>query len=55
MVSIIIYLCAFVLFMRLFIKRRLAAHDEKVAKQVQQAEVAEDTAVPGEKTQEEEA
>lgn len=55
MVSIIIYLCAFVLFMRLFIKRRLAAHDEKVAKQVQQAEVAEDAAVPGEKTQEEEA
>lgn len=55
MVSIIIYLCAFVLFMRLFIKRRLAAHDEKVAKQVQRAEVAEDVAVPGEKTQEEEA
>ena len=53
MVSIIIYLCAFVLFMRLFIKRRLAAHDEKVAKRVQQAEVAEDAAIPGDETEEE--
>lgn len=53
MVSIIIYLCAFVLFMRLFIKRRLAAHDEKVAKRVQQAEVAEDAAIPGDETKEE--
>lgn len=55
MVSIIIYLCAFVLFMRLFIKRRLASHDEKAAKRAQKAEIAEDAAAHGDGTKEEEA
>ena len=52
MVSIIIYLCAFVLFMRLFIKRRLASHDEKAAKRAQKAEIAEDAAAHGDGTEE---
>ncbi len=56
MVSIIIYLCAFVLFMRLFIQRRLAARDEKAAKRARQTEIlAEAAPAPAEETKEEEA